>query len=178
MTDINLEYYLGLAGIVASEIYSSSKKNNLETTNNVLKGGKKKMKSSSKKSKKEGTTDNSKKEGTNDTSKIENITDKASKNKFTDGVNKGAKDFSNGMESAGNFLLSIVKPWQLVKLGLIIAIVLFLIFMGAPAFFIISILVISWQFLKNQINRYFPSNNSNPKLKSNSNNNNNNNNNF
>ena len=83
------------------------------------------------------------------------------------------------MSSSGGMINNFFSPSWILIGCLIIGCVVFIIFMGAPSILIISLLVASWYFLRNQINRYFPPVDSNPVMKSNNQNQNNqNNNNF
>ena len=94
------------------------------------------------------------------------------------GAAAGASAGLKGMENTGEFIKNLVNPSTFVVIGLIVGCVMFTIFMGGPSILIISLLVASWYFLRNQINRYFPTVDSNPVMKSNNNQNNQNNNNF
>ena len=91
------------------------------------------------------------------------------------GAAAGASASLKGMDNAGEFVKNLVNPSTFVIIGLIVGCIMFVIFMGGPSILIISLLVASWYFLRNQINRYFPAVDSNPVMKSNNNNQNNNN---
>lgn len=97
------------------------------------------------------------------------------------GAAAGASAGLKGLDNAGEFVKNLVNPSTFVVIGLIVGCIMFALFMGGPSILIISLLVASWYFLRNQINRYFPPVDSNPIMKSNNNNiqnNKNNNNNF
>ena len=94
------------------------------------------------------------------------------------GAAAGASAGLKGIDNAGEFIKNLVNPSTFVIIGLIVGCIMFTLFLGGPSILIISLLVASWYFLRNQINRYFPTVDSNPVMKSNNNQNNQNNNNF
>ena len=185
MTDLNLEHYLGLAAILGIEIYDYNKQNNKTNKtnkNNVLKGGVKNPFSGvknpfsgvknpfKKKPLTEGAKGNLQKMKDKDAAKkaFENRNWKSDKAKgaikgIGKGMGKGAaasgKAFSKGVDGIGEFAENTFSPSGIMKFGLMIGAVMFMIFMGLPSMFIITMLVLSWKFLKIQINRYFPQSN-------------------
>ena len=97
--------------------------------------------------------------------KTPDVTKEKSNFSSSESSSKSSSGFELG-DSSGMVNNFFSPSWILIGC-LIIACIAFILFMGAPSIIIISLLVASWYFLRNQINRYFPAVDSNPVMKSN-----------
>lgn len=166
MKDLEIEYYLALLAILGIELYSSNTTKTNKTNNNVLKGGKAKMALGAVQELTKMKDKDAAKKAFDSRNWKSDAAKSAAKN-VGKGIGEGASVGLKGVENTGEYIKNLINPSWIVVTCLIIGCVVFILFMGAPSILIISLLVASWYFLRNQINRYFPAVDSNPVMKSN-----------